>query len=182
MEPEKGLVGADRGADCHGLDVRPGRRSQADGRYARPVAGPVLPDTAGASVGAISGSGGSWDALFPNEWTFDSNQDVHHDGRWQRARQPLVTGKLPVNEFSATGAGAPGIGSISQSSTGGSLPANATLRVALCAIDSNGLPSAPSNIAIIGTSRVGPDTYPGGHHLAGRRGLGLVCPVRRDPG
>ena len=63
----------------------------------------------------------------------------------------VVTGKLPVNEFSATGAGAPGIGSISQSATGGSLPANVMLRVAICAVDSNGLPSAPSNIAIIGT-------------------------------
>jgi len=71
----------------------------------------------------------------------------------------VVTGKLPVNEFSATGAGAPGIGSISQSATGGSLPANATLRVAICAIDSSGLPSAPSNIAILGTSASGTDTF-----------------------
>jgi hypothetical protein len=71
----------------------------------------------------------------------------------------VVTGKLPVNEFSATGAGAPGIGSISQGTTGGSLPANVTLRVAICAIDSSGLPSAPSNIAIIGTSASGTDTF-----------------------
>jgi hypothetical protein len=71
----------------------------------------------------------------------------------------VVTGKLPVNQFSATGAGAPGIGSISQSAAGGSLPANATLRVAICAIDSNGLPSAPSNIAIIGTPASGTGTF-----------------------
>jgi hypothetical protein len=48
-------------------------------------------------------------------------------------------------------AGAPGIGSITQSTSGGSLPANITLWVAICAIDSSGLPSVPSNIAIIGT-------------------------------
>ena len=93
----------------------------------------------------------------------------------------IVTGKLPVNEFSATGAGAPGIGSISQSTTGGSLPANITLRVAICAIDSSGLPSAPSNIAIIGTSASGTDTFTlGRHHLAGGRGPRLLRAVRRD--
>jgi hypothetical protein len=57
---------------------------------------------------------------------------------------------LPVNQFSP-GAGAPAIGSITQSSTGGSLPANTALRVAVCAIDGNGLPSPPSKIAVIGT-------------------------------
>jgi hypothetical protein len=101
----------------------------------------------------------SWDALFPNEWTFDSNQTYTTMADGSALASLLVTGKLPVNEFSATGAGAPGIGSISQSTTGGSLPANATLRVALCAIDSNGLPSAPSNIAIIGTSGSGTDSF-----------------------
>jgi hypothetical protein len=91
------------------------------------------------------------DALFPGEWTFDSDQEysILADGTQQASL--LVTGKLPVNEFSATGAGAPGIGSISQAATGGALPANTTLRVAICGIDSSGLPSAPSNIAIIGT-------------------------------
>jgi hypothetical protein len=101
----------------------------------------------------------SWDALFPNEWTFDSNQTYTTLADGSALASLIITGKLPVNEFSATGAGAPGIGSISQSATGGSLPANATLRVAICAIDSNGLPSAPSNIAIIGTSPSGTDTF-----------------------
>ena len=91
------------------------------------------------------------DALFPGEWTFDTNQSYTQMADGSALASLMVTGKLPVNEFSATGAGAPGIGSISQSTTGGSLPANVTLRVAICAIDSNGLPSAPSNIAIIGT-------------------------------
>ena len=93
----------------------------------------------------------SSDALFPSEWTFDSDQEYTTLADGSALASLIVTGKLPVNEFSATGAGAPGIGSISQSTTGGSLPANITLWVAICAIDSNGLPSAPSNIAIIGT-------------------------------
>ena len=99
------------------------------------------------------------DALFPGEWTFDTNQSYAQMADGSMLANLVVTGKLPVNEFSATGAGAPGIGSVSQSATGGSLPANATLRVAICAIDSNGLPSAPSNIAIIGTSTSGTDTF-----------------------
>jgi len=99
------------------------------------------------------------DALFPGEWTFDTNQSYAQMADGSMLANLVVTGKLPVNEFSATGAGAPGIGSISQSATGGSLPANATLRVAICAIDSGGLPSAPSNIAIIGTSSSGTDTF-----------------------
>jgi hypothetical protein len=101
----------------------------------------------------------SWDALFPNEWTFDSNQTYTTMADGSALASLLVTGKLPVNEFSATGAGAPGIGSISQSTTGGSLSANTTLRVAICAVDSNGLASAPSNIAIIGTSGSGTDSF-----------------------
>lgn len=99
------------------------------------------------------------DALFPGEWTFDTNQSYAQLADGSMLANLLITGKLPVNEFSATGAGAPGIGTISQSTTGGSLPANVTLRVAICAIDSSGLPSAPSNIAIIGTSASGTDTF-----------------------
>jgi hypothetical protein len=101
----------------------------------------------------------SWDALFPNEWTFDSNQTYTTLADGSALASLIVSGKLPVNEFSSTGAGAPGIGSISQSATGGSLPANAMLRVAICALDSNVLPSAPSSIAIIGTSASGTDTF-----------------------
>jgi len=104
------------------------------------------------------------------EWTFDTNQSyaqmadgsmLANAGDWE----------LPGEWFSATGAGAPGIGSISQSATGGSLPANVMLRVAICAVDSNGLPSAPSNIAIIGRHCGGRLVHVGEHHLAGGRGL-----------
>ncbi len=101
----------------------------------------------------------SWDALFPSEWNFDSNQAYAAlaDGSIQASL--VITGKLPVNEFSATGAGGPVIGKVTQSSTGGSLPANSTLLVALCAIDGSGLPSAPSSITTIGTSASGTDSF-----------------------
>ena len=123
------------------------------------------------------------DALFPGEWTFDTNQSYAQMADGSMLANLVVTGKLPVNEFSATGAGAPGIGSISQSATGGSLPANVTLRVAICAIDSSGLPSAPSNIAIIGTSCFWHGhIHLGRHHVAGGRGPSVLRAVRRDPG
>ena len=99
------------------------------------------------------------DALFPGEWTFDTNQSYAQMADGSMLANLVVTGKLPVNEFSATGAGAPGIGSISQAATGGALPANVMLRVAICAIDSSGLPSAPSNIAIIGTGAAAGGTF-----------------------
>src|ERR1035438_5278293 len=79
------------------------------------------------------------DALFPSEWTFDSDQVYVPllDGSTQA--NMAITGMQPVNEFSATGAGAPGIGSVAVNATGGSLPANTTLWVAVCALDSNGV-------------------------------------------
>ena len=91
------------------------------------------------------------DALFPGEWTFDSDQVYvpMQDGSAQA--NMAVTGKQPVNEFSATGAGGPGIGSVVVNAAGGVLPANTTYWVAVCALDANGVPSAPSNIAIVGT-------------------------------
>jgi hypothetical protein len=99
------------------------------------------------------------DALFPGEWTFDSDQEYVPlaDGTAQASL--IVTGKLPVNEFSATGAGAPGVGLVGQASTGGSLPAMVTLYVAICAIDSSGLPSVPSSILVLGTSVTGTDSF-----------------------
>ena len=99
------------------------------------------------------------DALFPSEWTFDSDQVYVPLSDGGQQANLVITGKLPVNEFSATGAGAPGIGLVAQASTGGSLPAMVTLYAALCAIDSTGLPSVPSNIVVIGTSVSGTDTF-----------------------
>src|SRR5579883_505498 len=91
------------------------------------------------------------DALFPGEWTFDCDQTYTTLADGSALASLAITGNLPVNEFSPTGAGGPVIGTISQSTTGGSLPGGATFRIALCAIDSNGLPSTPSRIAIVQT-------------------------------
>jgi hypothetical protein len=108
------------------------------------------------------------DALFPGEWTFDSDQEYStlSDGSQQAVM--LITGKLPVTQFSPTGAGAPAIGSIAQSSTGGSVPPCATLYLSICALDANGLPSVPSNIAVLGTGILGTDSFTlNEHHVAG---------------
>ena len=110
---------------------------------------PFGPTWAPYQVQAASG-----DALFPSEWNFDIDETYANLAQAVQAAI-TVTGKLPINQFSPTGAGAPGIGSISQSPTGGSLPANETLYVAICAIDAAGVPSAPSNIATIATSPTG---------------------------
>jgi hypothetical protein len=88
------------------------------------------------------------DALFPGEYTFDSDQEYtqQQDGTIQAS--VTATGLQPVNTF-YQGASATVIGSIAQSTTGGSLPGGITLRVAICAITSTGVPTPPSNIAII---------------------------------
>jgi hypothetical protein len=96
------------------------------------------------------------DALFPGDWTFDSNQVYSKLADGTTLASLIITGKLPVNEFSP-GVGAPSIGTISESPTGGSIPGGVTLRVSLCAIDANGLPSVPAAIAIVQTP-VGTDT------------------------
>ena len=99
------------------------------------------------------------DALFPGEWTFDSDQEYSTLSDGSQQALMLITGKLPVTQFSPTGAGAPAIGSIAQSSTGGSVPPCATLYLSICALDANGLPSAPSNIAVLGTGILGTDSF-----------------------
>ncbi len=91
------------------------------------------------------------DALFPGEWTFDSDQTYTTLADGSSLASLALTGKLPVNEFSP-GVGAPAIGTISQSATGGSLPGGVTLRIAICALDAKRLPSTPSNIAIVTTA------------------------------
>ena len=96
------------------------------------------------------------DAIFPSEWTFDSNQVYSKLADGTTLASLIIAGKLPVNQFSP-GVGAPSVGTISQSATGGSIPGGVTLRIAVCAIDANGLPSAPSAIAIVQTP-VGTDT------------------------
>ncbi len=115
-----------------------------------PLPGLFYPIPLGLAWAPYEVQAASWDALFPNEWTFDSNQTYTILADGSALANLIITGKLPVNQFSP-GAGAPGIGSISPSAAGGSLPANMTLRVALCALDSDGRPSQPSNIALVST-------------------------------
>ena len=115
-----------------------------------PLPGMFYPIPLGPAWAPYQVQAASWDALFPNEWTFDSNQTYTILADGSALANLIITGKLPVNQFSP-GAGAPVIGSVSQSAAGGSLPASTSLRVAVCAIDANGLPSPPSNIVLIGT-------------------------------
>ncbi len=142
-------------ASMYDLDVGPKPMDVVPG----PLPSLFYPIPLGPAWAPYQVQAASNDALFPGEWTFDTNQSFDQMADGSMLASLLATGKMPVNEFSATGAGAPKIGSISQFSTGGSLPANVTLRVAICAIDSSGLPSAPSNIAIVGTSASGTDTF-----------------------
>jgi hypothetical protein len=88
------------------------------------------------------------DALFPDEWTFDTNQSYAQMADGSVLANLVVTGKLPTNAFSP-GVGAPLAGSIAVSETGGSLVGGTTIRLTLCALDANGLPSAPMAIAIV---------------------------------
>ena len=96
------------------------------------------------------------DALFPGEWTFDSDQEYTIQAGGVAAASLVITGKLPVTAFSP-GCGAPVVGSISQSTTGGSIPGGVTLRVTVSAFDANGLPSPSALIAIVQTA-VGTNT------------------------
>lgn len=88
------------------------------------------------------------DALFPNEWTFDSDQEYTPLKDLGAEAAVVVTGKFPVNDF-IPGCGAPVIGSIAQSATGGNIPGDTSWRVTICADDANGLPSPPALIAIV---------------------------------
>src|ERR1022692_3261840 len=63
----------------------------------------------------------SWDALFPSEWTFDSNQSYTTLADGSALASLTVAGRLPVNQF-IPGCGAPVIGGIVQSTTGGAIP------------------------------------------------------------
>jgi hypothetical protein len=88
------------------------------------------------------------DALFPGEWTFDTNQSYSQMADGSMLANLVITGKLPVNTFSP-GVGAPIAGNIAVNATGGSLAGGATIRLTLSALDANGLPSVPMPIAIV---------------------------------
>jgi hypothetical protein len=88
------------------------------------------------------------DALFPGEWTFDTNQSYAQMADGSMLASLVVAGKLPTNTFSP-GVGAPVAGTIAVNATGGSLVGGTTIRLTLCALDTNGLPSVPMAIAIV---------------------------------
>jgi hypothetical protein len=88
------------------------------------------------------------DALFPGEWTFGSDQSYAQFADGSVLANLVITGKLPTNSFSP-GVGAPIAGSIAVSTTGGSLVGGTTIRLTLCALNVNGLPSVPMAIAIV---------------------------------
>jgi len=88
------------------------------------------------------------DALFPGEWTFDTNQSYAQMADGSMLASLVATGKLPTNAFSP-GVGAPVAGNIAVNATGGSLLSGTTIRLSLCAVDANGLPSVPMPITIV---------------------------------
>src|SRR5271166_1126286 len=88
------------------------------------------------------------DALFPGEWTFDTNQSYAQMADGSMLASLVVAGKLPTNTFSP-GVGAPVAGTVAVNATGGSLVGGTTIRLTLCALDTNGLPSVPMAIAIV---------------------------------
>lgn len=89
----------------------------------------------------------SFDALFPGEYSFDIDQDYITLADNSVLANLLVTGKLPVNSYSPNSS-VPIIGSITVNPTGGVLGVQ-TLRLAVAGIDANGLPTGPSQIAIV---------------------------------
>jgi len=94
----------------------------------------------------------SSDAIYPNEWTFDLAQSSITMADGTINANLTVTGKLPANQF-IPNCGPVGItgGNITHSTTGGYLPDLTMLRVAVCAMDANGVCSPPSPIVLVRT-------------------------------
>ena len=89
------------------------------------------------------------DALYPGEWTFDSDQEYPPPTNGTPLVAVLIiTGKEPVTAF-APSTGAPGVDNITQSPTGGNIAGGTTWRITIVAYDANGLPSAPANIQLV---------------------------------
>ncbi len=159
LEPEEGLVGADRGADRHGFHVRPRCRAEADGRGARAHARAVLSDSARAGVGPVPGAGVFERRAVPRRVDVRFRSGIHHARRRQRAREPdphRQTSGERVQRHRSRSAGH----RIDFAEHDGRIAAGRHhLWVAVCAIDSNGLPSVPSNIAFIGTGTASGGTF-----------------------
>ena len=92
----------------------------------------------------------STDALYPSEYTFDVVQSYTTDNHGTPIPTAAITARLPVNQF-IPGCPPPGVkqGSISVSTTGGSLPGGQTWIVQICAVNTLGYYSPPSEIVIV---------------------------------
>src|SRR5579884_898458 len=131
-------------ASMYDLDVGPKPLDLAPA----PMPGIFYPIPLGPAWAPYQIQARSDDALFPGEWTFDTNQSYAQLADGSVLANLLVTGKLPANAFSP-GVGAPVAGNIVLNNSGGSLAGGTTIRLTLCALDANGLPSAPMAIAIV---------------------------------
>ncbi|MBI3895909.1 MAG: hypothetical protein HY313_08245, partial [Acidobacteria bacterium] len=89
------------------------------------------------------------DPLFDeNDGTFALAQEYTTLADGSSQAQLAVTGKLPVNDF-ITDAHPPAIRSVTSASTGGSLAGDRDYFLAVCAKDTNGKFSSPSNVVSI---------------------------------
>jgi hypothetical protein len=95
------------------------------------------------------------DALFPGVWTFDADQSYTATADLGQQASIVAMGKLPVNSLldvsgpyqqSVVATGTPAIQVLT---TGGSIPGGSLLRIAFNAVDSNGLPTPTTNIALV---------------------------------
>lgn len=94
----------------------------------------------------------STDPLFPNEWSFQIRQKYTTGADGSSTATITAEGKLPVNQF-IPNCGPVGItqGKITQSTTGGYLPRNTTLRVTLCARNADGVCTPTSKVVLVRT-------------------------------
>ena len=88
------------------------------------------------------------DAMFPNEWTFDIDQAYEISGDGSVLAEVTLTGKLPTNVYSPT-TPSPTVTAMSQATTGGSIAGDELVKITVCAIDANGLPSPPDSINVV---------------------------------
>jgi hypothetical protein len=113
---------------------------------------PVMnyPQPVGAQWAPFHAVAAADDPLWPGEHSFDVEQDYTNLADGSLLARATVTGKMPVNQL-IPNCGAPwvGQGSVTQATTGGSIPGGLTLRIQVCAQDSTGRLSPPSQVLIV---------------------------------
>ncbi len=83
----------------------------------------------------------------PGEKTFALSQHLEQAADDTSQLQLVISGRLPVNDFSSDGQ--PKIGSCTSTATGGTIEGNRDYFFALCARDANGKFSLPSNVVAV---------------------------------